>query len=951
MQAAKIIDVTRSFIPVDPNRYPENLHGTGDEDQPETRVPVIPYMGYNFLPTSNGYKSFFGTNKALGIDALAPNKADDIFIFQTLDYKNVLIALCDTGIWAKAANVGGAWTQLIAQVAPADAVFYEWYTTVIKNRLYVYRANDAQFYKIDTNIAAPLGIDCTAIVPNFITPTAQLGMFRLGARIGFWDATNAVAWCNPDDFSDFTPNVITGANVTTFNSVLGKISAIRAHGNNAIVYASKSITGLSVQPAETFFVKAISILDKAGVPYARQSVASLPDDTHFAYTSAGIYKIDNGKAEVIVPEVYDYFKNYTAQPIYLQLLQGRFLCFQILDANLINGNPIFSFESIPSGTLTFPGYTSLVTNYNAPDGNVCEIANLLGSGLTDEQKVQAAADIPEPQKKGTFAQPIYTAYLSNNGIKDLGNVTWGSVPCGFVGPNGTPFTMSPTNVPKLGDYSTDSTHKTAHYGPDAWVDGIWDIRRFVQAQSAIWRAEEKVLAALLSKIKGRAFFEKKVDANVSACVVAPESYSYCTIGEFASQFSDYQFGFNGCSFWLTRYVLETEVMRAKKTDKVDCAGFTQVTWTSNVQPGVANTLAERVAIDEAQFIAYWSTPDQIGGQYGGGSISGYDVTATAVIDGVLQPTQIVYRAAPTHPPGPDAPSYANANATQTPLFNKTTTGSAINEVQATNTGVLGVESAYCTLTHWKYTDVNGVTKIVPASSCTVPSDYYPGSTSPSGVVNYTDPRNNMLSPDGSFCGEPFKLPDILNLGVNWEDQTVVYPATGFLLQDGGIAPKYPTIYGFFCYDLHLKKWGKAKFDYKRLLDYSPINSESSSPVTFANFGILAGALKEDGLIYVFDDSPTDSQITWGKIGYYRQGITDIQEVRFDFASNCSGNVTVDVSLDGQSVVNSLTFTAAHANSKQVVVYPPYSGKWFNITVSGKYEIVYAEVKMLKKGRR
>ena len=243
MQAAKIIDVTRSFIPVDPNAYPETLHSTEKEDSPENRIPVVPYIGHNFLPTSYGYKSFFGVNAALDIDTLAPNKPDYVFIFQNLAYQNILVALCDTGIWAKPADTNGAWTQLVAKAAPAATVFYEWYYVTIKNKLYCFRANDTAFYQIDTDIEQPLGVVCEEIVPNFITITAQLGMFKLGARIGFWDGTNAVAWGNPDDLSDFTPSVLTGVNVTTFNSVVGKISQIRSHGNTKPFVGERSKAG------------------------------------------------------------------------------------------------------------------------------------------------------------------------------------------------------------------------------------------------------------------------------------------------------------------------------------------------------------------------------------------------------------------------------------------------------------------------------------------------------------------------------------------------------------------------------------------------------------------------------------------------------------------------------------------------------------------------------------
>lgn len=77
-QAAKIIDITRSFVIVDPRTFPETLHATAREDFPENRVPVVPYKGFNFLPTAMGYKSYFGVNAQLDISALT-SRVDKIF--------------------------------------------------------------------------------------------------------------------------------------------------------------------------------------------------------------------------------------------------------------------------------------------------------------------------------------------------------------------------------------------------------------------------------------------------------------------------------------------------------------------------------------------------------------------------------------------------------------------------------------------------------------------------------------------------------------------------------------------------------------------------------------------------------------------------------------------------------------------------------------------------------
>jgi len=978
MQNAKIIDVTRSFIPVDPNEYPENLHIFSGENSPEQRTPpIVPYMGWNFMPTAYGYRSFFGTNSAGDYASLSPNKPDHVFLFQTLTYKNVWIALCDTGIWIKEASTTGAWTQLVVLAAPADDVFYEWYFFTIQNKLYCYRANGANFYEILTDAGIPTtNIACNTKTPNFITPTAQLGMFRLGQRVGFWDAQNAVAYSSADDYEDFTPAVLTGANVTTFNSVLGKISSIRSHGNNAIIYASKSVVGLVIQAGETFLVRAEPILQAAGVPYARNSVAAATDTVHYAYTTTGIYRIENGKPDQVVPEVWDYFQKMKTGIVYLRYLEGRHLVFEVMDEDTINGNPIFTKEYIDSSSITFPGYDSVDDLHNLPAlpyDNVT-LMNSLDSGSFGEMQ-SAFAGTGAQKKPGTFATPIWTCYLSNNGVKDVNNITFGAVPCGFTGPLGTSFKMSPNGVPKTTDLTTDSTHKTASSGSDAWVDGNWTMQRFAQVQTAIWEKEEQVLQDVVNRILAQAYFEQKTTNDVTVCAASGPTTSYCALGTYPYTFTPPQFGFNGCSFWLTRYCTEAKQLRAANINQVQCdntgtlhsaPSYFKATFNGGDFSGIHHATAADCVTEVASFYGFAGFqyfPDGSDNNPGG---PGNLISA--------QQGEIRDQAFPTssRPYGiraywqaDDADHYLQQSGTafapNQPViyqyliaghYNKIETGSAHNEVQNSLTGILAVESAYCEITGWKYTKPDGTTATVAAASCTNTTDDYPSSTSTgTRAVPSDDTRPPVASGDGSLGDFPYSIPSITGIdSTDWPDQTLTYPPSSFLLQNGSIAPKYPTFVGAFVYDTELKKWGKAKLNYKQLLDYAPINSESSSLVPYTTFGMLAGAIKDDGFLYIFDDKPASSEITWGKIGFYRLGITDCESIRFDFASVCSGTLRVDVSVEGQEILAPISYSISY-DGKQVIGYPPYSAKWFNVTLSGKFDVSYAEFNGLTKGRR
>ena len=143
-QVTKIIDVSYSFMVLDPNAMPENLSYTTKEDAPEDAAPIIAYEGYNFLPTSYGYKSFFGENSILDTTLLT-SKVDHAFIFQMGNFQNALIALCDDGIWF---NIGAGWVHGITLSVPTVGSHLEWTYTIIENILYMYRQGDSLVYKL-----------------------------------------------------------------------------------------------------------------------------------------------------------------------------------------------------------------------------------------------------------------------------------------------------------------------------------------------------------------------------------------------------------------------------------------------------------------------------------------------------------------------------------------------------------------------------------------------------------------------------------------------------------------------------------------------------------------------------------------------------------------------------------------------------------------------------------
>ena len=118
-QKPQVIDITRSYVPGDPNAFPQNLVSTQREDLEEETPPIVIYEGYNFIPTAYGYRSYFGDNSKLDISTLA-SRCDELFIYQLGNLKNIIIALCEDGIHYTASTTlaGALWTHGITLTIP-----------------------------------------------------------------------------------------------------------------------------------------------------------------------------------------------------------------------------------------------------------------------------------------------------------------------------------------------------------------------------------------------------------------------------------------------------------------------------------------------------------------------------------------------------------------------------------------------------------------------------------------------------------------------------------------------------------------------------------------------------------------------------------------------------------------------------------------------------------------
>lgn len=224
-----------------------------------------------------------------------------------------------------------------------------------------------------------------------------------------------------------------------------------------------------------------------------------------------------------------------------------------------------------------------------------------------------------------------------------------------------------------------------------------------------------------------------------------------------------------------------------------------------------------------------------------------------------------------------------------------------------------------------------------STTCPMPTsafNYVPGTSEPPEIGN--------KATDGGGLNPPYKwnYPASLPFGPN----SVLY-------SKGSLASYYPLYKGAIVYDSLLEKFGSYDTPHYGIFPTMPINRADLTVVPLPDTGMFAGAVnaaKEARLFTV--DSP-EARATWGKIGYYRLGMTTMYEARAYFKEKAYGSLIVEVSMDGVAVDPTLSL-AVNFNGESSAFLPFTAvGKWFNIRLEGRFNLTTLQVNSEASGRR
>lgn len=903
-QSTRFLDVTKSYLLVDPNSFFDTLSLIDKSDFPEGSVPVVAYEGYNFLPTSYGYKSYFGTTSALDIEALGP-QVDDVFIIQTQTFQNIAVALTPTGIYTKEADSEGAWEHAIVMDEPSEGVSLNWTKCMIGNELFCYRAT-GQTYAVFSPIERAVSqgeIEAGAdpdthpanqfyeVVPNFLNMKGQQGIFKAGSRLGFWDSANSIAVSSVDDFAQFTPNIKTGASNVLFNEIKGRITQVLALDDGFVIYATRSIVSIRKNKDSTMQWDPLVLVQDNGVAFQRECCVGENTATQYAYTAAGLFKITADSAEPTAISVVDFLKE-SKEPVFLKVIDNRYLFLEILDSDYIDGLVTFTVETIPASVQVYPPFTIVNQQHqlrqirDSFEGIKTVTTN--GIGSFDQYLLNAGLPL---RKEGTEITPV----LQYNWHSEMNTAARsGSRIAGWIG--------SPRYIDREKMLWGTASAKTAF--EVGFVGGTRIPLGVQYYDDWKWLADPRVVMP----------FDAPPASHPTSFPTLEDYVAYCL--SLLDNYGD-----------LNRSTLTTM--------KATCP------FTEEGMPiqAIAFGYGEP-SIGVTTYDGYWkglgssvSIPDS----YTGGSTS------------TTHRTYYIYNETGGYSPVDEELSLPNDTRTSLTL---TTAYNPIYKVETTDdritftrenavSGTLNAQIKF--ISHLK-DDLKVFSLCYDDIRYAEAENEFPSTITNTIVITgyeYTGEDDETYFVSFGAVGNLTGLEGGQSYTFDGRG-SITYPPVSFLLQNGSIGPVRPTIPGALVFDTYLEKWGKMRGDYKLLVDWKPLNNASGEVIPYEVFGMQGGIVDVNGTIRLFDMFPVDSYIRYGKIGHHREGFTKIDEVRVRFRTPSAGTLRTDSSLDGYGIELGFSREVEFDTELQVTLYPNISARWHTISLTGIFDIRYLE---------
>jgi hypothetical protein len=287
------------IIPQYDSNYDRQLNSAADPDK-DKGIPQVFYM-HNCIPAETGYQSV-GYTQLIAAANPAQTDFDQYFVLRDTS-ENKALFVPSTGKNYVYTAVSAAWNSinpLVEGSFPSTGLVTVSY---IHKRTFVYYEKVGAF-EYDFTTAMFSSVSFTGLTPTNIKGICS----AVGYNIAFDDFT--IYWSSATGETDFVPSLVTGAGSEIPNDLKGKIVAILPVPQGFFIYSTKNVVSAFYSGNVRFPWIFREIPNSAGITSTNNVGWQATLSLQYAWTTAGLMKLDRGGAEEVFPGVTDFISSH-----------------------------------------------------------------------------------------------------------------------------------------------------------------------------------------------------------------------------------------------------------------------------------------------------------------------------------------------------------------------------------------------------------------------------------------------------------------------------------------------------------------------------------------------------------------------------------------------------------------------------------------------------------------
>lgn len=267
-----------------------------DSEDKDKGFPQL-YYCHNVVPTLQGIQSVGFINRLPGIDASVD--FDDVFILRDIEENKYLFSPAAGNNYVFDGN-NAVWQT--ANSAPNVPPVGSLPVTVayLNGHTYVFFPEDG-CYEYDNVTEEFVAVPFTGV-----TAADLLGITSANGFLIAYDQFS-VYRSQVTDPTDFTPDFSLGSGASIPEAIGGQIVVCLPILNGFIIYTTKNNVGATFSQNIRFPFIYAEVQGSAGINHPRHVAWQNNTGFHFAWTQAGLQKVDKSKATITFPEVTDFF--------------------------------------------------------------------------------------------------------------------------------------------------------------------------------------------------------------------------------------------------------------------------------------------------------------------------------------------------------------------------------------------------------------------------------------------------------------------------------------------------------------------------------------------------------------------------------------------------------------------------------------------------------------------